>query len=77
MAITLTFPNAADSPNGRTDIRLRYALQPGGGTPVLHFGKGKRTVTREAWLGYRELGASLSWDDAREHGILLEVLGEL
>lgn len=76
--IRMHFTNADDSPTNATPVRIRYSLQPDGNgntVPVLRFGHGTDTLTREAWQGYQAAGGILEASSEREASILRQVLG--
>lgn len=76
MAIRIVFPDPADSPTGRAEIRIRYTLIPGSDAQVrLHYAHGTHTLTREAWTAFAAAGASITAGDAREKLMVRTVLG--
>jgi hypothetical protein len=77
VTILITFPCPADSPTGRSPLRLRYALRRDGGRvrPVLTYAHGVCELTQETWSAWRMSGAVIAADTDREAAIVREVLG--
>lgn len=76
--IRLAFPAPDDSPLGRSPLSVRYVIERGRNgdpLPVLRFDRGRRQLTRDAWQGYRQAGASITADSDREASIVRQVLG--
>lgn len=75
----MTFPDPLDSPTQRTPVRVRWGLHrddAGRTEPVLTYRAATAVVlTREAWRGYQQAGATLTADTPREQQIVREALG--
>lgn len=75
--IRVLFPNPADSPTGRTPLKLSYSLtrdDAGQVSPVLRYSHGSHQVTRETWQAWQASGATIE-ADARGQSIVRQVLG--
>ena len=75
--IRVLFPNPADSPSGRSPLKLSYGLtrdDAGQVSPELRYSHGSRQLTRETWQAWRACGATIE-ADARGQSIVRQVLG--
>lgn len=79
VTIFIHFPDPQDSPNGKSPLRVRYALHPnerGRTVPMLTYGHGRMVLTPAVWAAWRMAGATLAANTEREQGIVREVLGD-
>jgi hypothetical protein len=76
--IRIHFEDPADSPNGRSPLRVRWSLQKdqaGRTVPVLQHGHGTGQIDKDTWHRLRAAGARIEADTERDQGIVREVLG--